>query len=461
MRAGWERWYVPAARVRHDWAQVTDRRFLSRHTLWHARSMARFVREHPETAAVSARSEGGAVRAQGGRLVGRRVRRRAAAYLAHRAELVATLGVALAPGDEVLDLACGDGGLGEHLLARGLRYRGVDAEPAMVEAARRRLGGAGRDRRGRPEHVRAARGRSRPRRCSARSTTPTTARRSSRRVAGFTEREARVRPQPAAVPGRAGRRRARGGRLRARRAAAVLRPADPARCRGRRSACCVRSSAAAARAPRAPRALHVPRRGRPRLARQCTSNETLRAERAPLAASPGRPRPARRSRSRPRRATGRRASGSATCRDAAAPGRRPSRSRSRGAIAGCLSAPRPSSPIRTRATPGSRTPSGRTSGARASRPPCRVPPSETSKRLYAARAGTVGSPVTPCVQPSAAMPVSVRAQADRAVQPDEGRVGGVVAGDLRADDLDAVRREDVVGLRDRARACRRRPAGRA
>jgi GT2 family glycosyltransferase len=50
-RAGWERWYVPAARVTHDWAQVTDRRFLSRHTLWHARSMARFVLRHPETLA--------------------------------------------------------------------------------------------------------------------------------------------------------------------------------------------------------------------------------------------------------------------------------------------------------------------------------------------------------------------------------------------------------------------------
>ena len=51
MRAGWERWYVPAAQVTHDWAQVTDTRFLSRHTLWHVRSMARFVREHPETLA--------------------------------------------------------------------------------------------------------------------------------------------------------------------------------------------------------------------------------------------------------------------------------------------------------------------------------------------------------------------------------------------------------------------------
>jgi hypothetical protein len=61
------------------------------------------------------------------------------AYLAHRAELVATLGTALAPGDEVLDLACGDAGLGPYLLARGLAYRGVDAEPAMVEAAAKLL----------------------------------------------------------------------------------------------------------------------------------------------------------------------------------------------------------------------------------------------------------------------------------------------------------------------------------
>lgn len=47
-RAGWERWYVPAAVVRHEWAQVIDRRFISRHTLWHLRGMARFVRKHPE-----------------------------------------------------------------------------------------------------------------------------------------------------------------------------------------------------------------------------------------------------------------------------------------------------------------------------------------------------------------------------------------------------------------------------
>ena len=47
-KAGWERWYVPSAVVTHDYAAVIDRRFLSRHTLWHARGMARFVRKHPE-----------------------------------------------------------------------------------------------------------------------------------------------------------------------------------------------------------------------------------------------------------------------------------------------------------------------------------------------------------------------------------------------------------------------------
>jgi SAM-dependent methyltransferase len=60
-----------------------------------------------------------------------------AAYLAHRARLIAELGRPLAPGDTVLDLACGDGGLAPHLEKRGLRYRGVDSTEAMVEEARR------------------------------------------------------------------------------------------------------------------------------------------------------------------------------------------------------------------------------------------------------------------------------------------------------------------------------------
>ena len=48
MKAGWERWYVPEALVTHDYAAVIDRSFLSRHTLWHAGGMARFVLKHPE-----------------------------------------------------------------------------------------------------------------------------------------------------------------------------------------------------------------------------------------------------------------------------------------------------------------------------------------------------------------------------------------------------------------------------
>jgi GT2 family glycosyltransferase len=44
----WERWYVPGAVVRHEYAAVVDKRFFTRHTLWHARAMVRFLRKHPE-----------------------------------------------------------------------------------------------------------------------------------------------------------------------------------------------------------------------------------------------------------------------------------------------------------------------------------------------------------------------------------------------------------------------------
>jgi N-acetylglucosaminyl-diphospho-decaprenol L-rhamnosyltransferase len=47
-KAGWERWYVPQAVVRHRWDALTDRRLLTRRTLWHWRSVLRFVRKHPE-----------------------------------------------------------------------------------------------------------------------------------------------------------------------------------------------------------------------------------------------------------------------------------------------------------------------------------------------------------------------------------------------------------------------------
>jgi GT2 family glycosyltransferase len=46
--AGWERWYVPDAVVIHHHQAVTDRRFFTQRTLWHWRSIARFVRKHPE-----------------------------------------------------------------------------------------------------------------------------------------------------------------------------------------------------------------------------------------------------------------------------------------------------------------------------------------------------------------------------------------------------------------------------
>jgi N-acetylglucosaminyl-diphospho-decaprenol L-rhamnosyltransferase len=47
-KAGWERWYVPQAVVSHAHAAVTDRKFLTRQTLWHWRGILRFVRKHPE-----------------------------------------------------------------------------------------------------------------------------------------------------------------------------------------------------------------------------------------------------------------------------------------------------------------------------------------------------------------------------------------------------------------------------
>ena len=60
----------------------------------------------------------------------------AQAYLAHRADLLVSLGPRLRPGDSVLDLACGDGGLADYLV--GFRYHGVDVSPEMIDAARRR-----------------------------------------------------------------------------------------------------------------------------------------------------------------------------------------------------------------------------------------------------------------------------------------------------------------------------------
>jgi SAM-dependent methyltransferase len=63
----------------------------------------------------------------------------AATYLAHRGQLVLSLGPPLAQDDTVLDLACGDGGLADHL--PGVRYSGVDVNEEMVKAGK----GRGRD----------------------------------------------------------------------------------------------------------------------------------------------------------------------------------------------------------------------------------------------------------------------------------------------------------------------------
>jgi SAM-dependent methyltransferase len=60
----------------------------------------------------------------------------AATYLAHRGELVLSLGPPLEHGDTVLDLACGDAAAAEHLPA--MRYVGLDASAEMIKAAQRR-----------------------------------------------------------------------------------------------------------------------------------------------------------------------------------------------------------------------------------------------------------------------------------------------------------------------------------
>lgn len=61
-------------------------------------------------------------------------------YYARRARLVVEHGPTLEPGETVLDIACGDGGLGRHLLELGIDYRGIDASERMVEVAQRVLG---------------------------------------------------------------------------------------------------------------------------------------------------------------------------------------------------------------------------------------------------------------------------------------------------------------------------------
>jgi hypothetical protein len=64
-------------------------------------------------------------------------------YNSSRAAIVRSLGPELHAGDRVVDLACGDAGLAESLIALGLSYTGVDGSSAIVNAASRRLGSRG------------------------------------------------------------------------------------------------------------------------------------------------------------------------------------------------------------------------------------------------------------------------------------------------------------------------------
>jgi len=48
MKAGWERWWVPGAVVRHEYQAVIDKHFFTRRNLWHMHAMVRFLRKPPE-----------------------------------------------------------------------------------------------------------------------------------------------------------------------------------------------------------------------------------------------------------------------------------------------------------------------------------------------------------------------------------------------------------------------------
>jgi trans-aconitate methyltransferase len=59
-------------------------------------------------------------------------------YSARRAQMIVDLGPALAPGDSIVDLGCGDGIMAGPLTAHGFGYLGVDSSEQMVVEAKRR-----------------------------------------------------------------------------------------------------------------------------------------------------------------------------------------------------------------------------------------------------------------------------------------------------------------------------------
>ncbi len=76
-KAGWERWYVPEAVVRHAHQAVTDRRFLTRRTLWHWRGIAALRPQASRAAGAAVRPCASQGRSQpAARAVGRAARRR-------------------------------------------------------------------------------------------------------------------------------------------------------------------------------------------------------------------------------------------------------------------------------------------------------------------------------------------------------------------------------------------------
>ena len=142
MRAGWERWYVPAAVVRHE-HQAADRPPLADPP--HGVALAR----HPAVRA-QASGEAALVRRPGVRMS---TRDKYAAladgfaeheyadpvrYSTRRAEVIAGLGPPLRAGESVVDLCCADGIMAAPLTSLGLVYTGVDATEQMIAAARKR-----------------------------------------------------------------------------------------------------------------------------------------------------------------------------------------------------------------------------------------------------------------------------------------------------------------------------------
>ena len=129
MRAGWERWYVPG-RGRPPRAQGRDRQALADPP--HALALGR----HRPLRAQAPRAAAGAVSDVVAKYdaIAERYSAHdyadAERYYARRAQLVVELGPRSTRARQLLDLACGDGGLGRHLLALGIDYRGVDAQRA-------------------------------------------------------------------------------------------------------------------------------------------------------------------------------------------------------------------------------------------------------------------------------------------------------------------------------------------